>query len=441
MRSAGDIRLLAPRPLGDEWSAYTGVSAYGALRRAWRANALHRADINSVLGIRILKGDDVYARSISSPAIERQLKRLFPSVDTRGWSYLAWWPFDGVRPQEAFSRTLRECTQCAESGYHTMLFQMPGVTHCPWHGRRLVTACPTCGRPLQAGLREELPPGQCLCGHDLINYVQAVTGEARDRSRIKDYLEWSMEARGRYWLFAPEPEDPLALEALDLLLPRRWAETPLPHTAALRDGRLLREFIKAAATSSDDRHTRLSERSGLETFRPGTVCLPIGWTSEFRAVSRNLLSGLAPSINAAARIAGNDLPWTLSSIPIVALGNTLFMQSGCFERATLRTIARLASGLRTPAKAIQSRSDDPFSHWIRNHEGGPQLLERVLKRVLLRGYSDGARVALGRHVASLYDRPRGKPAVRFPWVLIHLPADTEQRPEGTIVWTRQAGTL
>lgn len=42
---------------------------------------------------------------------------------------------------------LRQCPECAKQLYHTDLFAMPWLTHCPIHHCELVTTCPGCGQP------------------------------------------------------------------------------------------------------------------------------------------------------------------------------------------------------------------------------------------------------------------------------------------------------
>lgn len=439
MTASASMRMLDPRPLGEDWQGYVGVSPYGALRRAWRVNALRRSDLRSVLGVTIHRGDDLYRLTLSSGAIKRHLSSLFPTLDTRGWDYQGWWPLDGTMPEGTFTASLRECPRCAESSYHSLLFQMPGVTHCPWHGYALISRCPRCDRPLQSGLREERPPGQCSCGHDLVSFVRTVTGDERDATSIQSYLDWAASVRGRYWLFAPEQPDPLGHHALDLLLPSRWRDGVPSPTTLLQDGRLIRDVVDLGRSL---RHAipRLSDKSGLETFNPATACLPIAWAPGFAAISRNLFAALPEAARRDASMSGTELAWTLSKVPVTAAGLTLFFQTECLERTTLRLVGRLATGVRNQGGRRRIPADDRFGDWIRRDPRGTLLLEQVLKRVLLRGYADGARVALGRHVPALYDRLRGRPATRYPWVLFHLPPDRQNMPSATIVWTRQAGT-
>ena len=116
----------------------------------------------------------------------------------------------------------------------------------------------------------------------------------------------------------------------------------------------------------------------------------------------------------------------------------LFLQTECLHRVVLRQLGRLTAGLTRSAGASRFTETEGFAKWTHTHPWGKLLLEQVVQRVLLRGYADGARVAIGRHVPELYDDPRRRPITRFPWVVISLPQ--RQMPTAKIAWTRQAGT-
>lgn len=54
-----------------------------------------------------------------------------------------------VRGVEFLSPTLRICPTClTEHGYHTLLFQLPGATTCPFHGDDLTETCPKTNDPI-----------------------------------------------------------------------------------------------------------------------------------------------------------------------------------------------------------------------------------------------------------------------------------------------------
>lgn len=50
---------------------------------------------------------------------------------------------------------IRHCPECLLHGYHCVLFDLPFVSHCPWHGCQLADPCETCMRAvLRQGLKE-----------------------------------------------------------------------------------------------------------------------------------------------------------------------------------------------------------------------------------------------------------------------------------------------
>lgn len=63
------------------------------------------------------------------------------------------------------------CPSCARMGYHSIVFQLPGVTHCPSHEERLLRHCKSCGAPISTTLGPDMvthPYGCAKCGTSLI---------------------------------------------------------------------------------------------------------------------------------------------------------------------------------------------------------------------------------------------------------------------------------
>lgn len=64
------------------------------------------------------------------------------------------------------------CPTCAGIGYHSIVLQLPGVTHCPSHGERLLSRCKSCSAPISTKLGPEMvthPYGCTRCGTSLIS--------------------------------------------------------------------------------------------------------------------------------------------------------------------------------------------------------------------------------------------------------------------------------
>lgn len=430
-------QFVAPRPLGANWEAFHGISAYGVLRRAWRINQLHRSELRSVLGITVTSQEDVFHKSLRSNVLKDRLARLYPDVQREDWEWAAWWPFDGAFPTAAFTPVLRECPSCARTCYHSLLFQMPGMTHCPWHGDALIERCPRCDRRLQAGLREHLPPGRCPCGYDLVEETATVLGDKALRSRrstIGLYHQWAAFYRKYHWLIAPEAPDPEADAALRALAGPDL-EIVFPNQSRPRHADVILETIPQPPWTE---RPQLRENSGLEQFKPTTACLPVGWYPSMRKIAEAVVAMMPPQARRDSMRPKSELRSLLDQLPACPVGPSVFLQTECLDRVVLRCLGRLAAALRRapPGTRRFPEADGLTARLEPVWTLGSVLVERVLKRILLRGYADGARIAIGRHVPELYDPDKPRPVRRYPWVVLNL-----SEWEAQIAWTRQPGTV
>lgn len=446
MSAAPPLRMLDPRPLGEDWRCYVGSSAFGVVWRAARLNCLHRSDLRTVLGVTLRSADDVFRRMTRSEAQQAALSRTYPIGDFPGrlyWRLEDWWPFGGSIPWESIPWRVRLCPACARSCYHSLLFQMPGVKRCPWHRVELVERCPRCERPLLVGFREGLPLGLCPCGHDLVNHVATVEGEVdlveEKHASVRSYREWASKNRQSDWLISPEQPDADAWSALHGFTRHTISELLSGQRQIRSTEHPARSFIEAISLRRCFKKGRpkLSPNSGLESFKPAMASLPIGWMPPLSAVGSQLLGMLSEATRARASREG-DLKKTIGRLPAYPCGNHVFLHTECFDRAVLRSLARLSAGL-SPAAARPIFAAQPFSLWVSGHPLGTRLVERTIQRMVLRGYADGARVVLGREAPELYAKPRTRPATRFPWVVLRLPEGV--LPSAQIAWTLQPGTV
>lgn len=432
---------LQPRPLGVRWGNYAGISLYGATRRAWRVNQLRRGDLRSVLGLSVRAGDDLFNKSLSSPTLANRLKDLYPALEPELGSNAVWWPFGGPVPGDTLVWSLRECPTCARSGYHSLLFQMPGIERCPWHRQALIEACPACEWPLDDGLRHGLPPGRCTCGHDLVDEVQTLTGDGFGPARrdvIRIYLGWVDQTRERHWLVAPEALDVHGWQALARLLPPLPSALNQSSPPALEDDTdMVREDV---AFHNFARHaaTRLGENSGLEGFTSRTASLPLAWLPPIRDIGQRLWRELVSVEGGTLALATGELRATLLGLPVYPCGRTLLLQTECLDRAVLRVLSRLVGAMQRTRGTARFPVIEAFSTWLHQDPVGPLLAEKVVQRVLGRGYAQGARIALGRHVPALYGSAK-RPTNRYPWIVLRMQPGV--MPSARLVWTRQFGTL
>lgn len=78
-----------------------------------------------------------------------------------------------TQQHHAFATHLRYCRKCLQLGFHSMLFQHWGVTHCPLHGEALLNGCTGCDQPLVPNVSRILLNPYCCtrCSQLLIKTV------------------------------------------------------------------------------------------------------------------------------------------------------------------------------------------------------------------------------------------------------------------------------
>lgn len=434
MNGTSSPPMLDARLLGAHWDCYEGSSSFGVFWRATRLNNLHRRDLRACLHLSLRAGDDAFSRLTRGTSQQDALRFIYPEpefIEQAYWRLEKWWPFGGSVPFERMPWRLRVCPICARSCYHSLLFQMPGVNRCPWHGVWLIDTCRQCEHPLGVDLQHDLPVGRCRCGHDLVDYVASVKGEAEVRGHkhlaITEHLRRAASSRRRTWLIAPEEHDDRAWDAL------HWFGNGTPATTdALLSERvgLERSFRFSLG--------RVGPKSGLESAQPNLAALPGEWSAAFQRIGAQLLAMVPREqlLNAAAPT--GELRRAVGQLPHYPGGRGLYLSTEVLDRSVFRCAGQLAT-IVTNAAGLHAIAQAGLRRRIRENPHGLRLADALLRRVMTRGYADGLRVALGRHVPALYESRHHRPARRLPWVLLDLPED--DLPSARIGWTRQRGTL
>lgn len=427
------FRMLDPRLLGEHWENFEGTSSFGVFWRATRLNHLHRRDMRGCLHLSLRTGDDAFARLTRSERQQAALRFTFPDaqfLEKSYWRAEEWWPFGGPVPFERIPWRLRVCPVCARSSYHCLLFQMPGVHRCPWHDVPLIDACPKCDRPLSVDVEQDLPVGRCRCGHDLVDYVATVEGEGavleRRHEAIRQHLQQAASRRQRTWLVAPEEGDDRAWKAL------HW----LDNGGAPSEG-LLSERV-ALDSSLHLVLGRVGPRSGLESLQPTLAALPGEWSCAFQRIGAELLTLVPRDQLQQVSCPAGELRRAFGQLPAYPGSRDLYLSTEILDRSVLRCAAQLAAVVASPA-GPRTLVSPALKQRIQQHPHGLRLTDALLRRVMTRGYADGLRVALGRHVPALYDDGNRRPVRRLPWVLLELPEG--ELPSARIGWTRQRGTF
>ena len=435
----GDSR---PKLVGQLWHNYYGASAMSVLIRLARLNYLGAGDIRDALGVVIRRRLDLFAlmtiddHRLAAIASSQDFDSEFIEQLRPSW----WWPFSNSVPREALGWRLRICPQCMVYAYHSLLFQMPGIDRCPWHGCELVSSCTKCGKSLLHGFDEGRELMQCSCGHDHVSDEAALFGDSTSKrwreAAIARYRNWCVARQSRCWLIAPEIFDAQGWKAVSKLV-------DYPDSNSVASECLIVDQVMC----SRQMRREVSATSGLEKFTPTLVSLPLYWLNDTRAICRRLAQMMPPGkLTVAERRALDPAtlqegdrsceavrPW-LFNLPGHAVGNVALLHTSPIDGISIRTLARLAAGLDdSPHYATEPATRRAFRKWIRTDPRGLALLESAIKRVLSRGYADGARALLGQIHPELFTRRDTKPVRRFPWVEVRLVEDALVR----VAWTRQ----
>lgn len=203
-------RPAIPAALGAELEPYPYLSGFGLVHRITRLTACLPSQV-SALGFRNRNVADVLLATQRASKPQATLLRVLglqASHLARYWAPETWCP---LQVQDLFRRQprpLRQCPDCARHGYHCTLFQLPSITHCPWHGTLLKERCMQCGKLLHSRFDETGVLGRCACGHDGFDPVEASVHMwtfpgADAEAWIEDYLAWAARRRYSRWFCAP----------------------------------------------------------------------------------------------------------------------------------------------------------------------------------------------------------------------------------------------
>lgn len=229
-----DVRLVHHQPQGS-----FGISPLGFAIQTLRLNCLDCHDALGTLGIYPKYAEDWCRHLCHSAKGKIALIQHVPeaSVLAELWDATAWQAFGGKAAQ--WRPYFTACPECLKGGYHSMLFQMPWVNQCPWHGVRIVDRCPCCRLPLWKGFQSGAPPLICACGYDHVDRKQLVSDAANQfrqrQAHLARYLSWARASRDCRDLFGCEDAPDLIEACAQLFVPRgaRWHKELHPRTTPL----------------------------------------------------------------------------------------------------------------------------------------------------------------------------------------------------------------
>ncbi|MBS0212566.1 MAG: hypothetical protein JSR26_05210 [Proteobacteria bacterium] len=414
--------------VGSDLTVVPSSSAFGAVARIVRLNALEPVDVFRLLRIRTRRADDLSALMTFSHAAQAALAsalRLQGVPPT--WNLTAWFPFQASSELLKPGWTFRYCPQCLHSGYHTLLHQLPWFQRCPWHGTQLRRECLRCGKK-QMVLADWAFDANltCACGHAPLSTRAALRRASGPPSGaadfIAEYLVWAAAERARNVLIVPElPEDTESALAELVHLPRDWM-----LQRGVTEGRLHRRTWRARRSVQSADREAIRHLDVLRHDRPGFLTVPSAIRNAIAGVAANLALKLPPSTLTDREMtlflagAGIDAPkcfepakrafsGTLSALPPWELAGKQFLNLACLHPVAYRAVV----GLCDVAQVGRSLFD--FHGQATDAE--LELLTRVCGHLLARGYAEGLRATLSRHIPVLYEFGRDAPHLTKPWIL------------------------
>ncbi|KRA50243.1 hypothetical protein [Pseudoxanthomonas sp. Root630] len=204
-------RPALPAALGAEVEPYPYLSGFGLVHRVTRLATPLPSQVTSTLGFRNRQVTDVLLATQRPTQARSTFLRRLHLQDTNMaayWSPEQWSPVQTGDLFERRPRPLRQCPQCAAHGYHCALFQLPSITHCPWHRQPLEHTCPRCNASYHARFDDKARLCVCTCGYDPFDPVVASVHmwdfpSDRAQAWLEDYLAWAQRRRVCRWICVP----------------------------------------------------------------------------------------------------------------------------------------------------------------------------------------------------------------------------------------------
>lgn len=406
------------------------ASAFGQAARLATVNVFEPSEYFSGLGLRVRRDEDLSQVLTFSLARQQALASTLEIPVAPTWDLQRWIPFELRHARLDEDWRFRHCGACLRAGFHTLLFQLPWIHRCPWHRQRLRTDCDQCGRPNTVSGREGRTLLHCGCGHAAINAVAALTPnpplEAARGRFLEEYLSWAAHERATTTVIAPcsghANWDRLAMAVrlplhLSLLCQDPGLEAwPLPVDTV----RVLR--VAPEWEAADVLHALRA----LSRDDPGVMELPDCMSLPFRAAAQHVAAALPPGsltdremslffpglggerareFKPARRKSSSDL----SFVPPQRVGERSFLH--------LHTIA--PTTLRSAWAVLQEAVGGGLAGRIPLNRLNAAAASIVAARMLTRGYVEGMRLILSRHVPALLDDERLRPRHSEPWVWMH----------------------
>lgn len=426
--------------VGANFTQYPYISAFGAMTRVCRLHVVPKAMLCRYLGLRFTRHDDIPMALATSEARKDQIAlHTKCNKTTRAyWDPQSWMPFSTPLSDAELLTPLRICPCCSRTGYHTMLFHLPWVERCPWHGEKLIDCCPRCSRSLMKEFTSDDLPLKCPCGSDLFDRKAACRGDPLiqrwSRTWQTGYLDWAVDTQTKRHLISAARLQSLPATNIGQLI-----DLPLHLRSKCQSGfsASVQHQVQVLVPATSERATQQAEEflqamDALPVAERAAINVPPRLLRPFRAIAQNIVEKLPARTlfeGDLLRIYPPDDPHhharpsgtrqrqhsELTFLPVFPTATGGVLDCASIDKR-IRSAARSASG-----DLIELLMRELGVSSIRELPPETQtVLAALVKRLLLHGYAQGIRTILSRHIAEIYDLPRDRPRPRLPIAVIFL---------------------
>lgn len=437
-------RKEAPHFVGAHFERSPYLSGIGTLLRLSRLNQYQAQDYRFAFSLHVRRHDDLNALMTFSAKRKDQLAKVLsvPPEMRAAWDLAPWLPLTANDESLQEEWRFRFCPACLQCGYHTLLQQLPWIERCPWHGLRLRNGCTKCGKPILLSGASGNWLGTCVCGYDHFDRRKALPGlpspDAAD-TFLGRYLCWARGERNEVCLLPPVPASTVfscLTPAIGLPPSLRYrVQSGSPHTTshverigpqhphrrqdcedeASAFAKL--EALREPRATVIETPGPLSRRVAQVAYRLATQ-MPPGSLSD--AEMTLFLEPLGVEANQGFVPARRRSLMDIGTLPLRTIGRRTYLDLHCVSPVTRQAAFRLLEAMTKDEEPWRSMS--PVQLWS---------AVEAASIVLARGYSEGIRIVMGRHVPELYGLKRDRPHLSEPWILVR------KRPATVVVvWAR-----
>lgn len=423
------------------------LSGFGCLTRLLRLNCCKRNELFMATGMRNDQRRTLLRSTMGDSATQRTLIKtlaITPEI-AKHWNEVAWCPATVDWNWRELDWRLRICPSCALVGYHCVLYQMPWITTCPWHGDRLITRCKQCQRPLASTLEGERELLRCECGHDAFSRSHALdvpsSFPSHDAARwLGVYLSWCADNATRCSVVTTSAPVEVSLCGFGALV-------QMPSPLQLHDGTprpcwpVHIDYFHGWAR--EDGAADL--RPWMEMLKRGIVMLaslPGGLHKPLQQIGialstelkRRVLSGAEKrtASSPAVPLVDKLKPWPVPASDRAQNGSTWVHLTTVLPEA-LELCTKVIGEIDT-TRALGPQSPALWLAKIDAHHRWKSILLAVLQTLIRRGYAWGLRFVMAKQFTTMHSDARIAPQRRVPvLVLTHASSGII---EAAIAWVR-----